>query len=95
MGAIGVVESEAGVKSASNTVKLEFRLLDPATLSDREQMEALDLILSAAEVRVDPLPEDMVTTRNVDGDGVEGHGWVGLRLDDKVLLGCVGECAEL
>lgn len=58
-------------------------------------MESLNLVLTAAEVGLIPLPGDLVAVRDEDADGVDLHGRVVLRLLDEIGLGRSSEATKL
>ena len=58
-------------------------------------MEPFDLILSATEAQLVPLPKDVVAIRNEDADGGDYDGWIRLGALHEGLLRWDGHGAEL
>ena len=94
LSAVRVEQSIASVQSTCNAVELEECLRELAGRVDLEEMETLDLVLSAAEAQLIPLPCDGIAC-DVDSDGGD-HDWrVGLRTLNEGLLRWDGHGAEL
>lgn len=94
-GTAGIGALAAEVVVSSNAVELEVGLGKLALAVDVEEVEAVDLVCAVAEVRLDPLPNDLVATSDVDRNGVLNGSRAGLREGDEAVLVGNGGGSEL